>query len=188
MMLDMYQMFVLPEGEWGEEGAAMMIGFGDTMAIQAVKLLALRRKDRVLEIGFGPGIALEVLAKTLTAGSVVGIDPSDLMNRLAEERNLKAINAGQIALFKGTLAHFSFDNNSFNGALAMDNMHFWSAPLNGLKELKRVLRPGSKFVCSFTPQSGGNRRGWAEMFTKAGFIDFHIRESETGFFLVGTVP
>ncbi|MBL1410059.1 class I SAM-dependent methyltransferase [Sphingobacterium faecale] len=187
-MLDMYRMFVVPDGNWGEKGAAMMVDKGDTMAIKAVALLDLTKKDRVIEIGFGPGIALEVLAKIVTDGSVVGIDPSDLMHRLAAERNIEAINKGKIALFKGTVSHLPFDDNSFNGALAMDNMHFWNDPLNGLKELKRVLLPGSKLVCSFTPQSGGNKRGWVELFTKAGFIEFHIRETETGFCLVGIVP
>lgn len=187
-MLDMYRMFVIPEGKWGEKGAVMMIGLGDTMAIQVVDLLALTRKSRVIEIGFGPGIALEILVKTVTNGSVTGIDPSDLMHKLAEQRNIKAINTGHLALIKDTATHLPFDDNTFDGALAMDNLHFWNDPLQSLRELKRVLIPGSKLVCSFTPQSGGNKQGWLEFFKKAGFIDFQLRECETGFILVGTVP
>lgn len=57
-MWDMYRMFVIPEGKWGEKGAATMVGSGDAMARQAVELLELRQNDRVLEIGFGPGIGL----------------------------------------------------------------------------------------------------------------------------------
>ncbi|MFV0166338.1 class I SAM-dependent methyltransferase [Empedobacter falsenii] len=185
-MWDMYRMFVIPEGKWGEKGAAMMVGSGDAMARQAVELLELRQNDRVLEIGFGPGIGLETLAKKVTHGSVVGIDPSELMHRLAGERNEISIETGLVKLLKGTVDHLPFEDSYFNGALAMDNMHFWNDPLKALKDLHRVLMPGAKLVSSFTPFSGGSRRGWKELFTAAGFTDFAIFENESGIRLVGT--
>ena len=181
-------MFVKPEGKWGQRGASMMVSLGDTMAIQAFEHLGLTPSDSAIEIGFGPGIGLQVLANALPGGTVTGIDPSNLMHKLAAERNVKAINSGRMALFKGTVSHLPFDDNNFNGALAMDNMHFWDDPLNAIKEVYRVLMPGAKLVCSFTPFSGGGRRGWPELFAKAGFIDFKISEHEKGFFIIGTVP
>ncbi|SCY75440.1 Methyltransferase domain-containing protein [Flavobacterium anhuiense] len=187
-MLDMYRMFVKPEGKWGERGASMMVGLGNTMAIQAVELLGLAPTDHTLEIGFGPGIGLQALANALPEGTVTGIDPSDLMQRLATERNVMAIDAGRISLIKGTASHLPFNDNSFNGALAMDNMLFWEEPLSALNEVYRVLMPGAKLVCSFTPFSGGGRRGWPELFAKAGFVDFHISEHKKGFFIIAAVP
>ncbi|HFK5521432.1 TPA: class I SAM-dependent methyltransferase [Elizabethkingia anophelis] len=187
-MFDIYRMFVKPEGKWGQRGASMMVSLGDTMAIQAFEHLGLTPSDSAIEIGFGPGIGLQVLANALPEGTVTGIDPSDLMHKLAAERNVKAIGSGRMALFKGTASNLPFDDNSFNGALAMDNMHFWDHPLNALKEVYRVLVPGAKLICSFTPFSGGGRRGWSELFANAGFIDFKISEHEKGFFIIGTVP
>lgn len=187
-MLDMYRMFVLPEGKIGEKGAEMMVNLGDEMAREVVAFLALGKNDRVIEIGFGPGIGLETLAKTVSNGGVVGIDPSELMHRLASERNKNDIIIGRTKLFKGTVEDLPFEDNYFNGAIAMDNMHFWDDPLKGLKELKRVLLPEAKLVCSFTPSSGGTKRGWEEMFEKVGYVDFTIKENQTGFCIIGTVP
>ena len=69
----------------------------------------------------------------------------------------------------------------------MDNMHFWTDPLKGLKELHRVLLPGAKLVCSFTPSSAGSKRGWEEVFIKTGYVDFTIKENPMGFCIIGTV-
>jgi ubiquinone/menaquinone biosynthesis C-methylase UbiE len=41
-----------------------------------VSLLEVRRGDRVLEIGFGPGLAIRELARLATEGYVCGIDHS----------------------------------------------------------------------------------------------------------------
>lgn len=186
-MFDIYRMFVVPEGKSGERGAKMMVNLGVAMAGEAIKILELEPKDNVIEIGFGPGIGLQTLAKIVSQGTVAGIDPSELMHRLAGKRNMEAINSGQINLFEGTVEHLPFENNYFNGALAMDNMHFWTDPLKGLKELQRVLLPGAKLVCSFTPSSAGSKRGWEEVFIKAGYVDFTIKENPMGFCIIGTV-
>ncbi|MFD1770124.1 class I SAM-dependent methyltransferase [Sphingobacterium suaedae] len=125
-MLDMYRMFVVPEGKSGEKGAKVMVDLGDAMAREVIALLGLKEEDRVIEIGFGPEIGLETLAKTVSQGTIVGIDPSELMHRLASERNKDSIVSGKITLIKGTVANLPFDDDYFNGAIAMDNMHFWN--------------------------------------------------------------
>jgi len=183
-MLDMYRMFVVPEGKSGEKGAEMMVDLGDAMAREAIPFLGLGQKDRVIEIGFGPGIGLETLVKTVSQGTIVGIDPSELMHRLASERNKDSIVSGKITLIKGTVENLPFDDDYFNGAMAMDNMYFWSDPLRGLTELKRVLLPGSKLVCSFTPHSGGSKKGWGKLFERAGYVDFTLLESALGICMV----
>ncbi|QBQ41781.1 methyltransferase domain-containing protein [Sphingobacterium psychroaquaticum] len=187
-MLDMYRMFVVPEGKSGEKGAKMMVDLGDAMAREAIPFLGLGQKDRVIEIGFGPGIGLETLVKTVSQGTIVGIDPSELMHRLASERNKDSIVSGKITLIKGTVENLPFDDDYFNGAIAMDNMHFWNEPLNGLTELKRVLLPGSKLVCSFTPHSGGSKHGWEKLFERAGYVDFTLLESALGIRIVAKIP
>src|ERR1700733_7959720 len=60
-----------------------------------VALLAVRPADRVLEIGFGPGVAIAELARA-GAGHVYGIDHSEVMVRQASKRNAAALRAGQV--------------------------------------------------------------------------------------------
>lgn len=128
-MSDIYRMFVRPEGNDGERGADLTEQYGDAMAQAAVAHLAPAPADRVIEIGFGPGLGLQVLARTLVHGHVTGVDPSALMHRRAALRNAAAIRAGRMTLMEGTVDALPFAGACFDAALAMDNLHFWARPI-----------------------------------------------------------
>src|SRR5215467_5944699 len=52
----------------------------------------------VLEVGFGPGIAIRALSRRATHGLVCGIDHSAVMVRHATRRNAAAVRAGRVDL------------------------------------------------------------------------------------------
>src|SRR5687768_399653 len=71
-----------------------------------VSLLDVQPTDRVLEIGFGPGLAIAELSRRVgPAGHVYGIDRSDVMLRQATRRNAAAIQAGRVTLTVGAVEH-----------------------------------------------------------------------------------
>ncbi len=53
---------------------------------RTVELLDIRPDDRVLEVGHGPGLALQWAAERAVRGKVVGIDHSAQMHREAARR------------------------------------------------------------------------------------------------------
>jgi ubiquinone/menaquinone biosynthesis C-methylase UbiE len=61
-----------------------------------LSLLELQAEDRVLEVGFGPGTAIEHVARLATRGFVAGIDPSEVMLRQASGRNRNHIRQGRV--------------------------------------------------------------------------------------------
>ena len=65
----------------------------------AVSLLGVQPADQVLELGFGPGVAIAELART-GAGHVYGVDHSGVMIRQASKRNAAAIRAGRVTLIR----------------------------------------------------------------------------------------
>src|SRR3984957_15042542 len=67
-----------------------------------VSLLAGHPADRVLEIGFGPGVAIAELARA-GAGHVYGIDHSAVMLKQATRRNAAAIRAGRVTLINASV-------------------------------------------------------------------------------------
>src|SRR5688500_9869612 len=80
-----------PEGDKGKE-------VGEVMAVRtlelntfALELLKIQPTDHVLEIGFGPGIALAEVVRLTPKGSVSGIDHSPEMLEMAEHNNHRAI-------------------------------------------------------------------------------------------------
>src|SRR5450759_1107921 len=64
----------------------------------AVSLLEVQPTERVLEIGFGPGIAIAELARRATQGHVYGIDHSQVMVGQASRRNADAVRARRVCL------------------------------------------------------------------------------------------
>ena len=68
--------------------------------IWVVSLLDVQLTDRILEIGFGPGLAIAELSRRIgPAGHVYGIDHSDVMLRQASSRSAASIQAGRATLF-----------------------------------------------------------------------------------------
>jgi ubiquinone/menaquinone biosynthesis C-methylase UbiE len=67
----------------------------------AVSLLGVQRDDRLLEIGFGLGIAIRELPRLAADGCVCGLDHSEVMVRQATKRNAEAVRRGQVPLKLG---------------------------------------------------------------------------------------
>jgi ubiquinone/menaquinone biosynthesis C-methylase UbiE len=111
-----------------------------------VSLLAIEPTDRVLEIGSGPGVAIELLAARATQGFVAGVDPSDVMVREARERNRAGVLNGQVDVRQGDAASLPFPDATFTKALALHSIYFWPSIELGLRDLHRVLRLGGRLA------------------------------------------
>lgn len=115
--------------------------------------LDLQPTDRVLEIGFGPGVAVEEILKRLTAGQVAGIDYSKLMVGEASQRNIDDIKAGRADLRYGEASELPFADAAFDKALSIHSIYFWAQPRQALRELHRVLKPGGLLVITMLPKN-----------------------------------
>lgn len=63
-----------------------------------MSLLDVQPADRVLEIGSGPGLAIQELSHIAREGYVCGIDHSEVMVRQARKRNADGIRRGVVDL------------------------------------------------------------------------------------------
>ena len=92
-MKAMVGQFLRPHGLGGRAAGWVMAKRGSNRErnIWAVGLLDVQPHDRVLEIGFGPGIAIQEFARHATSGLVVGVDHSEVMVRQARKRNAAAV-------------------------------------------------------------------------------------------------
>ena len=108
----------------------------------AVEMLDVQPADRILEIGFGPGTAIELMARQVTNGFVVGADPSDVMVRMATARNARAIRAGRVELRLAEASALPFEDGRLTKAFEVNSLHHWANPEAGLREVRRVLCDG----------------------------------------------
>jgi ubiquinone/menaquinone biosynthesis C-methylase UbiE len=121
-----------------------------------VELLDVQPDDHILEIGFGPGIAIEAVAKCAVNGRAAGIDFSRTMVATAKKRNAKGVGAGQIDLRYGDAASLPFNDNTFEKAFSIHSIYFWSQPLDVLREIHRVLKPSGMVIITVLPKEKWN--------------------------------
>jgi len=123
--------------------------------VWAVGLLGVEPSDRVLEIGFGPGIAIRELSRRATHGFVCGVDHSAVMVRQATRRNADAVRVGRVALRCGSAEHLPAFAEPFDKVLAVNNLGMWREPDELLKELHRLMRPGGRIAIVSQPRCPG---------------------------------
>ena len=121
----------------------------------AVSLLDVQPTDRVLEIGFGPGLAIREIARRATRGQVVGIDRSEVMCSQAARRNGTAIRAGLVSLRVASVEGLPAFDHPFDKILAVNNMGMWPEPVTRLTELGRILRLGGEIAIVSQPRCPG---------------------------------
>jgi ubiquinone/menaquinone biosynthesis C-methylase UbiE len=109
-----------------------------------VGLLDIKPTDHVLEIGFGPGLAIQKVAAIVSKGLVAGVDSSETMLKLAQKRNAAGIAAGRVELKKGDISSLPCSSDSFDKALAVNVIYFLANPVANLQELYRVTKLGGR--------------------------------------------
>ena len=108
--------------------------------------LNLQLEDDYLEIGCGSGIFMKSFASDVR--STAGLDHSEGMVKLASHYNRKRIEAGMAEFRHGDAAQLPWEDEKFSAAAAIASFLFWPKPLESLKEIHRVLRPGGRLVIS----------------------------------------
>ncbi|MEM5436924.1 class I SAM-dependent methyltransferase [Paraburkholderia diazotrophica] len=176
--------FGRPQGVLGRIGGKIMANMNAPCAAWAIGLLDVRASDRVIEIGFGPGVGIQLLAQQATAGKIAGVDPSPEMVTQAAARNAQAIARGRVDLREGSAERLPFEDDTFDKALAINSMQVWPDPAAGLAELRRVMKPGATLALAFTIHSGQQQSGLVERVTGAHFADAKLTQKDDDAFCV----
>src|SRR5688500_1222098 len=134
--------FSLPTGLLGRMIGRGMARHNEREARWTVDLLAIEPDSRVLEIGFGPDVAIQYAAERATRGHVSGVDSSEAMLKLDRQRNATGVANGSMHLTTGDVRSLPFADDSFDRAFSIHCIYFWGEPLACLRQIRRVLRPG----------------------------------------------
>ncbi len=114
-----------------------------------ISLLDIKPDDRVLEVGFGPGLAIQSAAQIASNGFVAGIDFSQAMLQQANKLNIVKIKEGRIELKNADVGAIPYNEDSFNKAFAVNVIYLWPDLPVVLKELKRVMKSGGILALYF---------------------------------------
>ncbi|MEV1244526.1 class I SAM-dependent methyltransferase [Nonomuraea sp. NPDC050022] len=154
--------------------------------IWAVRLLDVQPTDRVLEIGFGPGIAIAEFAARATQGHVFGVDHSQAMVRRATRHNAAAVRARRVHLTCASVERLPGFGGPLDAILAVNSLGFWPDPVARLRELRGLLRPGGRIALVSQPRCPGATRDTTvraaqelqDLLTQAGFTQLRVETLE----------
>ncbi|MFN8448275.1 MAG: class I SAM-dependent methyltransferase [Anaerolineae bacterium] len=127
----MWQKYI--DGQYRQPTGLIGRWIGSRMAQQhrpenqwTVNLLDVQPIDHILEVGFGPGIAIHEVARR--AAFVGGVDFSRAMLTSASKRNASAIREGMVDLRLGDAARLPFADASFDKAYSIHSIYFLALP------------------------------------------------------------
>ena len=105
-----------------------------------VKKITLNEKDKIIaDIGSGTGYVFEILTKKYRKKemNLFGIEPANGMLKIAR----KKIKDNRVKFVKGRFEKISLKNNSVDKIISTLALHWADSIDNGLKELKRIIKP-----------------------------------------------
>jgi ubiquinone/menaquinone biosynthesis C-methylase UbiE len=184
-MSSFFTQFAHPRGSLGFLVGHLMAVKNGARSRWALGILEPREGERILEIGFGPGVDVARLARAVgTNGFVGGVDVSREMVRQATARNRDAVAARRVELRLGSCERLPFDDASFDAAYATNSAQFWPDVGGCLAEVRRVLRASGRAVVVVQPMARGatdrDALDWREKLragmNEAGFGSVQTKE------------
>jgi SAM-dependent methyltransferase len=110
--------------------------YGAQLAAELIRVAGLRRGQRALDIGCGPGALTRALADTLGAENVAAVDPSKAFVGACRVR------APGADVRVGVGERLPFADGSFDAVLAQLVVQLMNDRDAGVREMARVARPG----------------------------------------------
>lgn len=120
-----------------------------------LELLDLKPTDHVLEVGFGPGIAIEKTSHLASEGLIVGIDHSATMLHQANKRNADPIQRGLVKLHLGTIDSLPTYLQPFDIIYSVNVVQFWDNAEKQFALLYDLLSSDGKIATTYMPRHSG---------------------------------
>jgi len=108
--------------------------------------VAIEPHWRILDVGCGGGRTLSTMAERATRGHVDGVDHALASVATARETNADLIRAGRAEVHQASVSQLPFPDGSFDLVTAVETHYYWPDFARNLREVRRVLRPGGRFL------------------------------------------
>jgi SAM-dependent methyltransferase len=133
-------------------------------------LMDVQPDDDVLEVGFGSGANIGLLAQRASKGSFTGAEISATAIEMASKRNAKAISEGRVKLHQAAGGALPFDDGTFDKACTVATVYVIADPSAVFREMHRVLKPDGLASVTFPVREKIMR------FKPAGTEGFYLHE------------
>lgn len=134
--------------EYSKTMGKLMVGEYRQFVKMIVETINPPSGARVLEIGPGPGWITLWLAQARPDISIDGLEPSPDMRRQATKTIIDNGVADRVHFIAGYVEHMDeLDAASYDLVISNGSLHHWENPVEGFREIARVLKPtGRLFI------------------------------------------
>ena len=122
--------------------------YSEPLAPRFADLAGIHDGQRVLDVGCGPGALTAELVNRVGAASVSAVEPSASFAAAVRQR-LPGVEVRESAA-----EQLPFPDGTFDAALAQLVIHFMADPVQGLREMHRVTRPGGSVAACVWDHAG----------------------------------
>jgi ubiquinone/menaquinone biosynthesis C-methylase UbiE len=188
LLQNLYAQFSKPRGALGEVvGWALALRPSNRRRARwTLALLDAQPGDELLDVGCGPGVALEMAVWSTALGSATGLDHSEAMlnqarRRLARAREKRRF-GGRVELLHAELEDPHVEGRRFDRICSMNVIQFFPDQAKAVGALKALLKPGGRLATTYQPRGAKPTReaalAMAETLSSAleqlGFINVRV--------------
>ena len=117
--------------------------------------LVIAQDFTILDAGCGGGRTINKLAALAPAGKVFGVDYAEGSVAASRDYNTDLIKAGRVAIEKASVSKLPFADDTFDLVTAVETQYYWPDPIEDMREILRVLKPGGKLLVIAETYRGG---------------------------------
>lgn len=141
-------MFDTISGKYDLLNRLLSLGIDRTWRKKALSTLLSSPPEMLLDVATGTGDMVFIADKLLRPGTIIGVDLSSGMLKIARNRLITKRQGihSSIEFMKGDAEHLLFDSNTFDAATVAFGVRNFADLQAGLSEMNRVLKPGSPIV------------------------------------------
>lgn len=137
--------------EWNAAGYERVSALQQSMATETLALLTLNGNEQVLDVGCGNGRITTKIARLVPSGSVVGVDTSSAMVRLAEEHANES-GSGNLQFQVGDARRLPF-HAQFDLVVSFNALHWIPEQAQALRSCHSALKPGGLAQLRLVPKA-----------------------------------
>jgi arsenite methyltransferase len=131
-----------PSGWFGRRVMGQLLNRGNQRFLDnAVEALAPRPDERIVDVGFGGGHALDLIRERVAPARPAGVEISAVMVEQGRARW-----GDTVDVHLADVAAMPFQDASVDGLISVNTIYFWPDPAAALREIHRVLRPSGRVV------------------------------------------
>jgi len=131
-----------PAGFFGRIISNMLEKGNKPLYDKLIDYMAVQPGERLFEIGYGPGVGINLIMNKFDSCTIHGIDFSELMTIKAKQKNLKFINDNKVLLEFGDFLDADIKTGGFDKVYFANVIYFWDDIQKPFIKIYSLLRNG----------------------------------------------